>query len=37
MTRFALVRQLEVWFKGNDRAGCAEWDSRFGENYRFVL
>ena len=29
------ARQLEVWFKNTDRAGCVSWDSRFGENYRF--
>ena len=31
------ARELEVWFRSGDRAGCSEWDSRFGENYRFAL
>ena len=28
---------LEVWFLNSDRAGCSEWDSKYGENYRFDL
>lgn len=31
------AKHLEVWFKGNDRAGCVEWDSRYGQNYHFAL
>ncbi len=31
------ARELEVWFRSGDRAGCSEWDSRFGANYRFAL
>jgi Family of unknown function (DUF6209) len=31
------ARSLEVWFKANDRGGCVEWDSRFGQNYFFEL
>src|SRR5215212_2526179 len=27
--------RLELWFKNSDRSGRTEWDSRFGENYRF--
>jgi hypothetical protein len=26
---------VELWFQRTDAAGATEWDSRFGENYRF--
>jgi len=28
---------IEVWLKVDDGAGCVEWDSAFGDNYRFPL
>jgi hypothetical protein len=31
------ARELEMWFKNSDAAGCVAWDSRFGENYRFSI
>lgn len=31
------AKRLETWFKANDRAGCVEWDSRYGQNYVFDL
>ena len=26
---------VELWFQRTDAAGATEWDSRFGQNYRF--
>ncbi len=31
------AKSLEIWFKGWDRSGSVEWDSRFGANYRFEV
>ncbi len=31
------AQALELWFKNTDRAGCVDWDSRYGQNYRFAL
>lgn len=28
---------LEIWLRSSRDDGCEEWDSRFGENYRFDL
>ena len=28
---------VEHWFRRTDAAGGTDWDSRFGENYRFVV
>lgn len=28
---------LELWFESSSVWGCHEWDSRFGENYRFEV
>ncbi len=31
------ARNVEMWFKSSDRAGCVQWDSRYGENHRFQV
>ncbi|MET8152891.1 DUF6209 family protein [Actinoplanes sp. NPDC049668] len=31
------ARELELWFVSGDRAGCREYDSRYGANYRFAV
>lgn len=31
------ARELELWFKNNDRGGCVTYDSQYGKNYRFAL
>ena len=31
------ARDLEVWFHNTDRAGCSEWDSRYGANHHFAV
>jgi hypothetical protein len=31
------ARELEIWFKNTDRAGCVLYDSNFSRNYRFSL
>jgi hypothetical protein len=28
---------LEMWFQSTNRWGCNEWDSDFGQNYRFTV
>jgi hypothetical protein len=28
---------LELWFHAGDRAGCSEYDSRFGANYHYTI
>ncbi len=30
-------KELEIWFKASDITGCVEWDSQFGQNYRFPI
>lgn len=37
--RFTVPRgqELIVWFKGSDVTGCVEWDSAYGQNYRFAI
>jgi hypothetical protein len=30
-------RDLEMWFHAGDRAGCGEYDSRFGANYHYAI
>ncbi len=32
-----VVGTLEVWFETTSRWGCQEWDSNFGNNYRFEI
>jgi hypothetical protein len=29
--------ELELWFHAGDRAGCSEYDSQFGANYRYTI
>ena len=29
--------EVELWFENSSYFGCRTWDSRFGENYHFVL
>ncbi|GAB1692076.1 DUF6209 family protein [Krasilnikovia sp. M28-CT-15] len=31
------AHEVELWFVSGDRAGCREYDSRYGANYRFPL
>ncbi|GAB1640716.1 DUF6209 family protein [Krasilnikovia sp. MM14-A1259] len=31
------AHELELWFVSGDRAGCHEYDSRYGANYRFTI
>ena len=31
------ARELELWFVSGDRAGCREYDSRYGANYRYAI
>jgi hypothetical protein len=31
------ARELELWFVSGDRAGCREYDSQYGANYRFAV
>jgi hypothetical protein len=30
-------KELSIWFKGSDISGCVEWDSHYGQNYRFPI
>lgn len=30
-------KELSIWFKGSDVTGCVEWDSQYGQNYRFPI
>jgi hypothetical protein len=30
-------KELSIWFKGSDVTGCVEWDSAYGQNYRFPI
>lgn len=30
-------RELSLWFHGSDETGCSQWDSRFGQNFRFPI
>ncbi len=29
------AREVELWFMASDRAGCTQWDSDYGKNYRW--
>lgn len=29
--------ELEMWFQNTDRSGCNEFDSAFGQNYKFTV
>ncbi|BFU44911.1 DUF6209 family protein [Krasilnikovia sp. MM14-A1004] len=31
------AHEVELWFVSGDRAGCREYDSRYGANYRFPV
>ncbi|MEU7904920.1 DUF6209 family protein [Actinoplanes sp. NPDC049118] len=31
------TQELELWFVSGDRAGCREYDSQYGANYRFAV
>ena len=31
------ARDLELWFRSGDRAGCSEYDSRSGANYHYTI
>jgi hypothetical protein len=31
------THELELWFVSGDRAGCREYDSQYGANYRFPI
>lgn len=31
------AHELELWFVSGDRAGCREYDSQYGANYRFAV